>query len=201
MSSGESITRRQALAVTAGAAAAALPRPALAEKALARTAAPAAKATVAPAAARFLTARELAILDEIAELIIPADAQSGGARAARCAEYIDARLAESIDPAWRQSWRDDIAEIDEIATAMFGRPLLATSPAERQKLMERISRNENNPKENVDHSFVTIKWWVAEAYYTSKIGIHDELKYQGNVYIDEFIGTDVSAAVAEQEKK
>jgi hypothetical protein len=28
--------------------------------------------------------------------------------------------------------------------------------------------------------------------YTSKIGIHDELQYQGNVYIDEFIGTDVS---------
>jgi hypothetical protein len=201
MSSGESITRRQALAVTAGAAAAALPQPALAEKALARTVAPAAKTTVAPAGGRFLTARELAILDEMAELIIPADAQSGGARAARCADYIDARLAESIDPAWRQSWRDDIAEIDEVATAMFGRPLLATSPAERQKLMERISRNEKNPKENVDHSFVTIKWWVAEAYYTSKIGIHDELKYQGNVYIDEFIGTDVSAAVAEQEKK
>jgi Gluconate 2-dehydrogenase subunit 3 len=86
---------------------------------------------------------------------------------------------------------------------MFGKPLLATSPAERQKLMERISRNEKSPKENVDHSFVTIKWWVAEAYYTSQIGIHDELKYQGNVYIDEFIGADVSVstATAEQEKK
>ena len=129
-----------------------------------------------------------------------ADAQSGGARAARCAEYIDAHLAESIDPLWRQSWKDDIAEIDEIATAMFGLPLLQATPAERQKLMERISRNEKSPKENVDHSFVTIKWWVAEAYYTSKIGIHDELKYQGNVYIDEFVGTDVSAAVAEQKK-
>jgi hypothetical protein len=140
------------------------------------------------------------VLDEIAELIIPADAQSGGARAARCAEYIDACLAESIDPLWRQSWKDDIAEIDEITVAMFGRPLLQTSPAERQNLMERISRNEKSPKENVDHSFVTIKWWVAEAYYTSKIGIHDELKYQGNVYIDEFVGTDVSAVVAEQKK-
>ena len=171
-----------------------------AEKALARTAAPAARAIVAPTTGKFLTARELAILDEVAELIIPADAQSGGARAARCAEYIDARLAESIDPDWRQSWKDDIAEIDEVAVAMFGRPLLATSPAERQKLMERISRNEKNPKENVDHSFVTIKWWVAEAYYTSKIGIHDELKYQGNVYIDEFIGTDVSGMIADQKK-
>ena len=83
---------------------------------------------------------------------------------------------------------------------MFGRPLLKTSPAERQKLMERISRNEKKPQENGDYAFVTIKWWVAEAYYTSQIGIHDELKYQGNVYIDEFLGTDVSGAVAEQKK-
>jgi Gluconate 2-dehydrogenase subunit 3 len=181
--SPDEITRRQALAVTAGAAAAAM-APAAAP---AQATKPAALAT-----GKFLSARELAILDEVAELIIPADAQSGGARAAKCAEYIDARLAESIDPLWRQSWKDDLAEIDEVSIAMFGRPLLDASPAERQKLMERISRNEKSPRENVDHSFVTIKWWVAEAYYTSKIGIHDELKYQGNVYIDEFIGTDVS---------
>ena len=183
MSGADEITRRQALAVTAGAAAAAM----------APAAAPAqATKPAALAAGKFLSARELAILDEVAELIIPADAQSGGAHAAKCAEYIDARLAESIDPLWRQSWKDDLAEIDEVSIAMFGRPLLDASPAERQRLMERISRNEKSPKENVDHSFVTIKWWVAEAFYTSKIGIHDELQYQGNVYIDEFIGTDVS---------
>jgi hypothetical protein len=33
---------------------------------------------------------------------------------------------------------------------------------------------------------------VAEAYDTSKIRIHDELQHQGNVNIDDFIGTDVS---------
>lgn len=185
MSADDTITRRQALALTAGAAAAALPDAARAEATLSKTPVP-------PAAGKFLSARELAILDELAELIIPADAQSGGARAARCAQFIDARLAESIDPLWRQSWKDDIAEIDEIAIEMLGRPLLDASAAEHQRLMERISKNERAPKENVDHSFVTIKWWVAEAYYTSKIGIHDELKYQGNVYIDEFVGTDVS---------
>jgi hypothetical protein len=192
MSSREAITRRQALVVAAGAATTA----ALPEGALAQTT----KAVVASTSGKFLTARELAILDEVAELIIPADVQSAGARAAKCAQYIDARLAESIDPDWRQSWKDDLAEIDEVSVAMFGRPLLQASAAERQKLMERISRNEKNPKENVEHSFVTIKWWVAEAYYTSTIGIHDELKYQGNVYIDEFIGTDISASPGGQKK-
>src|SRR5262249_22473068 len=65
----ETIPRRQALAVAAGAAAAALPQAASAQ---------AAKPPALPPG-RFLTARELAILDEVAELIIPADAHSGGA--------------------------------------------------------------------------------------------------------------------------
>jgi hypothetical protein len=151
-------------------------------------------------AAKFFSARELAILDEIAELIIPADAQSGGARAAGCASFIDSQLAESIDPLWRQSWRDDIAEIDETAVAMLGRPLLELSAAQRQALMQRISRNEKNPQENLDYSFATIKWWVAEAYYTSRIGIHDELRYRGNSFLDEFVGTDVSTALHKPDK-
>jgi hypothetical protein len=48
------------------------------------------------------------------------------------------------------------------------------------------------PLEDINYAFGTIKWWVAEAYYTSQLGIHDELKYQGNIYIDEFAGDDVT---------
>ena len=185
MSADHPITRRQAmLAGGAAAAATALPDVALAQvKNVVRTSLPAGK---------FFTARELTILDEFAELIIPADAQSGGAKAAKCALYIDGQLAESIDPVWRQSWKDDLHEIDETASRMFGRAFLETSPAERAKLMDRIARNENKkPVEDVNYAFGTIKWWVAEAYYTSQLGMHDELKYQGNSYIDEFVGAEV----------
>src|SRR5438034_11612893 len=43
---------------------------------------------------KFLTAAEYALLDELTELIIPADDHSPGARAAAVAAYIDGRLAE-----------------------------------------------------------------------------------------------------------
>jgi hypothetical protein len=29
---------------------------------------------------------------------------------------------------------------------------------------------------------------TVNGYYTSKIGIHDELKYKGNVFLREFVG-------------
>jgi hypothetical protein len=118
----------------------------------------------APLRGKFLTPQEIAMLDEIAELIIPADAQSGGARAAGCAIFIDAGLAESRDPVWRQSWKDDLAEINRLSYEMCGKPFLASSAAERERLMDRISRNEGNPREPGEFAFGTIKWWVAEAY-------------------------------------
>jgi len=185
MSADHPITRRQAvLAGSAAATFAALPDAALAQVK---------KVVRALPAGKFFTARELAILDEVAELIIPADARSGGAKAAKCALYIDARLAESIDPAWRQSWKEDLREIDEVSAQMFGRGFLEAAPPERIKLMDRMSRNEGKrPLEDINYAFGTIKWWVAEAYYTSQLGIHDELNYQGNIYIDEFAGADVT---------
>jgi len=80
---GQSLSRREMIAATA----AALTVPLLP-----------AKAVPAPAAValsgKFLTPGELALLDELAELIIPTDDHSPGARAAGVAAYIDGRLAE-----------------------------------------------------------------------------------------------------------
>src|SRR5690242_13604203 len=43
----------------------------------------------------FFTPEELAFVDELSELIIPTDEHSPGARAAKVASFIDARLAEA----------------------------------------------------------------------------------------------------------
>src|SRR5690606_23822131 len=109
-------------------------------------AAPRAIATAAGKRA-FFSARELAILDEVAELIIPADAKSGGARAAGVAQALERSIGESRDPEWRQSWHDDLAEIDRLSRAMHGKGFLEASPAEREQLLTQISRNEADPKE------------------------------------------------------
>ncbi|MGD9668614.1 MAG: gluconate 2-dehydrogenase subunit 3 family protein [Hyphomicrobiaceae bacterium] len=140
----------------------------------------------------FFSPAEFALLDEFAEMLIPEDEVSRGARAARVAWTLDERLAESIDPDWRQSWHDDLAEIDRLSTKWFGRTFVDSSHLQRADLMTRISRNEADPKAAGEYAFGTIKWSVADIYYRTSIGIHDDLKYQGNVYQEEFSGTDVS---------
>src|SRR2546426_12607674 len=80
----ESLSRREMIAATAAALAAPLlPVPAAAAQPALQT------------ASKFFTGPELALLDELAELIIPTDAHSPGARAAGVAAYIDFGLADS----------------------------------------------------------------------------------------------------------
>ena len=190
------MNRRRLLALCGGAVGAVLlPGDALAQQKQAKPAAAkraASEASAAPAAAgrKFFTAPEFGLIDELAETIIPADANSGGARAAKVAEFIDARLGESLDTEMRASWRDDLAEIDRLSYGASGKSFVASSPAERTRVLERISRNERNPREPGEHAFGTIKWQVAFVYYKTRIGIHDELKYLGNTILDEFIGVD-----------
>jgi Gluconate 2-dehydrogenase subunit 3 len=185
--------RREFLTLTAAAIAVALsPRAALAQ----RKPAASANATVAASGLKFFTAAEFRTLDDMAEMIIPADERSGGARAAGVPAFIDARVAESIDPAWRQSWRDDLAEVDRLSQGLFGRAFADGTFEQKTRLLERISRNEKAPKEPGEHAFGTIKWTVAETYYRTKIGIHDEIGYRGNVILDEFVGVDISGQPA-----
>jgi gluconate 2-dehydrogenase gamma chain len=205
------VSRREALKLAAAAAATPL-LPSLGDvpAAAARAAAPKAARI---AAGRFFSAPEMALLDELAEMIIPADAHSGGARAAGVVGYIDGRLAE-YDPAIpvlaadRERWKAGLATVDALARETSGKSFLETSPAERTALLERIARplvEQEVPTEEPEERrkpavekpetvgqrfFVELKSWTARGYYTSKVGIHDEMEYKGNRAIVEFSGID-----------
>jgi gluconate 2-dehydrogenase gamma chain len=197
------VTRRDALKLAAVAAATPLLPGGMAE---------AAGAAARPLAGRFFSAPEIALLDELAEMIIPADAHSGGARAAGVAGYIDGRLAE-YDPAIpdlkadRDRWKAGLATVDALARETSGKTFLETTPAERLALLERMAKPiaeaerptgepegqppaAEKPETAAQRFFVLLKSWTARGYYTSKVGIHDEMEYKGNRAIVEFAGID-----------
>src|SRR2546429_5988182 len=73
---------------------------------------------------KFLTPAEYALLEELTELIIPADDHSPGARAAGVAGYIDGRLAESLEPDWQAQWRSGPPAGEGPARALHREPVL-----------------------------------------------------------------------------
>ena len=72
----------------------------------------------------FFTADELALVDELSEMIIPADDHSPGARAAKVAAYIDARLAEAFDEKDRSTWRDGLKLVQQLSQTTNGKPFM-----------------------------------------------------------------------------
>ena len=169
------ISRRDMIQATAAAGAAA---------AAAAAALPLAKAlpSLSPLPPKFFTAAEFALVDEMSDMIIPTDAQSGGARAAGVAAYIDGRLAEAFEKDEPQRWRAGIAAVDALSREMNGgKAFMQASAEQRLALLTRIAAAESDPKSDAEKFFRQIKAGTIRTYYTSKIGIHDDQHYKGNV--------------------
>lgn len=162
------VTRRDLLAGTAAALAAL-------GAARAAEAAGAAALPSAPAPPKFLTSAEYALLDELSELIIPTDAHSPGARAAGVAAYIDFRLSESLESDWQKKWRAGLAAVDALSRERHGKPFLQATPDQRVAVLTEMSGVK-------DGFFHELKAWTVRSYYTSKIGIHQDQEYKGNVF-------------------
>jgi len=134
-----------------------------------------------PYSPKFFTPEEFALVDELSDMIIPTDAQSGGARAAGVAAYIDGRMAEAFEPAEGVRWRDGLKAVEALSQELNGKPFLASTPAERLAVLTRLAAGESDPKTPAERFFKEIKGATIGAYYTSKIGIHDDQHYKGNV--------------------
>ena len=180
------LTRRDALKIAAGAA---LSLPALFTRTA--VAAPAAAAPAAASAPRFLTKDEYALLDELTETIIPTDSHSAGARAAKVAAYIDGRLAEAFLPVEadvQQRWRDGLRRVDVLSQEMNGAAFLAASSEKRVAVLTRMAASEKDPQTAEEKFFRELKATTILGYYTSEIGIHQEMEYKGNTLQQEYAG-------------
>ncbi|HXI88877.1 MAG TPA: gluconate 2-dehydrogenase subunit 3 family protein, partial [Blastocatellia bacterium] len=140
----------------------------------------------------FFTKEEFALVDELTELIIPADEHSPGAKAALVANYIDFRLSESFEEQPKTLWREGLKQIEQLSQEMHGKSFLASSVEERIALLTRISQNEAKPVKPEELFFRELKSRTARAYYTSEIGIKTEMEYKGNVSLKEFVGYDAT---------
>jgi hypothetical protein len=135
----------------------------------------------------FLTPAQYATVDAIAETIIPSDDHSPGARAARVADYLDLLLSESDAPT-KAAWASGVVALDGASTARFKAPFAKLTAAQQLELLTDLSKNEASPQTPLEKFFKLTKDATIRGYYTSEIGIHKELQYQGNKFLPEFVG-------------
>jgi len=131
---------------------------------------------------RFFTPEESALLDQLMEMVIPADAHSPGARAAQVNLFADLMVSTSGE-AVRKQWREGLKLMQEEAAQSSLAEALAKAAA-----------HEEHPTTNLEHFFAALKRMTVNGYYTSEIGIHRDLEYQGNTYLNQFPGCTLPAA-------
>lgn len=153
----------------------------------AQTPAPA-KTGEAPGVARFFNPAQHALVGELTETIIPADSHSGGAKAAKVADYIDQLLRETYDDNHRALWREGLRLIDAMARHYSGKSFVDAAQEQRISVLKVLSDNAHMTDLPEVRFFVELKRFTVRGYYTSKIGIHDELKYKGNRILQDYVG-------------
>jgi len=136
---------------------------------------------------RFFSPQEMETIAAISDLIIPTDEHSPGARAAGVSGFIDLMVSESSNEI-RALWRDGLAAVDRMSELQFSAAFNRAGQEHQISLLKAISRNERRPKTIEERFFVAIKSLTVDGYYTSPIGIHQDLRYKGNAYLKEFVG-------------
>lgn len=120
---------------------------------------------------QFFSAAENALLDLVAETILPADEHSGGARAARVSYYIDL-LAANSDRETQRRWRDGVRTFEGFDKQ---------GATDRAEVLERLYSSQ-------DVFFAELRRATIFAYYSSRVGLIEELGYEGNRALTGFPG-------------
>jgi gluconate 2-dehydrogenase gamma chain len=133
-----------------------------------------------PAQPRFFNDHDYQTLSRIDDLIIP-DTDTAGAIKAGVPGYLDAVIARDTDQQLLVA--DGLRWLDHEGRRIAGKPFIEMNEAQQLGLLEPLceaSDADPKPKARNVQFFALLKKLTADGYYTSKIGLLDELQYRGN---------------------
>lgn len=136
---------------------------------------------------QYFRPEQLKTLDALVETIIPTDDHSPGAKAAGVSEYIDAIVADA-GQSTKELWSDGLALANQMGQNSFGNAYEECSPDEQIAIMSELASDEGEQSSTHGAFFAALKRATVDGYYTSRIGIHADLEYQGNQALSAFPG-------------
>ena len=151
-----------------------------------------AAAPAAPAAAdwmpKAMNAHQNDMVIQLSELIIP-QTDTPGAKAALVNRFVD-NVLDDADPRDKKEFFRGLTWVDERSRDLFGADFLASSPEQQNALLTIMSSGKNKSlmdQIGVDF-FQSIKSMTITGYYTSEIGLRQELGDDGQLFFAEFKG-------------
>ncbi|MBC7722890.1 MAG: gluconate 2-dehydrogenase subunit 3 family protein [Pedobacter sp.] len=132
-----------------------------------------------------LTEKDIPLMDEIGETIIPTTATSPGARAAKIGVYMLAMVNDCYNDKQRKVFIKGLNSFDTICLQQYKSSFLELDPINKKKFLIQldgeakiVSANKNSGTEKSEHYFSMLKKLTISGYFTSKIGANQALRYE-----------------------
>lgn len=122
----------------------------------------------------------------LAELIIP-QTDTPGAKAALVDRFIDG-LLETATAADRRKFISGVGRLDVRSRALFRVDFLTATPAQQTDLLTRLSAEGSAESRELVDFFAAMKSMTITGYYTSEIGMRDELGDNGQLFLPSYDG-------------
>ena len=147
-----------------------------------------AQAAAAPFTPKALSAAQLQTVATLAELIIPTT-DTPGARAALVDRFVDNVMANAT-PADKERFLAGLAWMDTRSTALYGEPFTAATPEQQTELLTKLAAPSGHAAEDAPGVpfFTAIKGLTISGYYSTKIGLDQELGDNGQLFTAVFEG-------------
>ncbi len=124
----------------------------------------------------FFTKDEAAILEEVAEIILPAT-ETPGAKDVGVPQFIDKMVANVYDEEDRANFKAGLQELDTHAQSTYGDAFMEMSPEDRTTMIKAMYEKASNAKEKKRPFILMAKELTLLGYYTSETVATTQLQY------------------------
>jgi hypothetical protein len=144
-----------------------------------------AQAATGPYEPRVFSSSEMNTLSKLCDTIIP-PTQTPGAAAAGVPQYID--LIVSASEEHRKVYHEGLIWLDTYSGGLYGKPFGELTDEQQIEILSPLSEASDHRQWEQPgvRFFHDLKNMTADGYYTSPIGLVQELGYQGNTVLDRF---------------
>ena len=127
------------------------------------------------------SADDMALLDEIAETILP-ETGTPGAKAAGVGPFIAMMVVDTYDEREQEVFRSGLQALEDECRAMHGMSFLAATPGQRTVLLRKLDAEQlqfmqTAGKHEPAHYFRMLKELTLLGYFTSEIGYTQAMRY------------------------
>jgi len=129
----------------------------------------------------FFSDAQRAMVDRLADIIIPADEQSPGAHDAGVVRFIDLLAGASPQPR-QQQWIRGLEAVDAEARSRFHKPFSECERSQQEQIVAVMAENEGEPQNDLQRFFPLIKHATVDGYRFSEIGVKQYMGWVGNQF-------------------